>query len=200
MIKKFIIKKAMKTIKNYYPEYNKEQLERIQYGLEAVYLTITKILVIIVASLVLKTFKETIIFLLLFNVLRTTGFGLHATKSWACWITSIPAFVCIPLICKYVEIPNLILITTAVISLTAFIFFAPADTEKRPLIRKKRRLIYKVLTILFGITYLLLTIFVDNLFLKKAIPFAMLIEAIVICPATYKLFKLPYNNYKRYKP
>lgn len=199
MIKKIIITGCMKSIKNYYPDYDKEQLERIQYGLEAIYLSITKVVVIILLSLLLNILKETIIVLLLFNVLRTTGFGLHATKSWGCWLTSIPTFIGIPLICKYVQLPQYLLIGISVISLISFIFFAPADTEKRPLIRKKRRIIYKALTIIFGIIYLILTILLENNFFRTALSLTALIEAILICPLTYKLFKLPYNNYKKYK-
>lgn len=199
MIKKFIISNSMKIIKNCYPNYKDEELEKIQYGLEAVYLSITKVVVIIVLSLILNIFKETIIVLLLFNLLRTTGFGLHATKTWACWVTSLPTFIGIPLICKYVTLPHFLLITIAIISLVFFILFAPADTHKRPLIRKNRRIIYKSLTIIFGIIYLILTIMLDNTFFKTALPLTMLTEAILICPLTYKLFKLPYNNYKNYK-
>lgn len=199
MIKKVIINNSMKTIKSYYPDYDEEQLEKIQYGLEAIYLAITKVVVILVLSLILNTFLETIIVLLLFNLLRATGFGLHATKSWGCWVTSLPAFIVAPLICKHIDIPLYVLIIIASISLLSFIFFAPADTHKRPLIRKKRRIIYKVLTILIGITYLVLIIISDNMFFKNALAISMLIEAVLVCPLTYKLFKLPYNNYKTYK-
>ena len=128
-----------------------------------------------------------------------TGFGLHASKSWACWITSLPAFVGIPYICKYISFSNNVLYVIAFISLINFIFFAPADTIKRPLIRKKRRIIYKCLTIVIGCGYIALMMISKNQFLISALAFSMLIEAILICPATYILFKLPYNNYKRYQ-
>lgn len=199
MIKKFIISNSMKTIKNYYPNYNKEELEKIQYGLEALYLSITKVVIIIIAALLLNILTETLVVLLLFNILRATGFGLHATKSWGCWITSLPTFIIIPLICKHITIPFYLLIGIALLSLICFVLFAPADTHKRPLIRKKRRIIYKILTISLGICYLILIIYSKSQFLKSALASAMLIEAILICPLTYKLFKLPYNNYKNYK-
>lgn len=199
MIKKFIISNSMKTVKSYYPDYSEEEIEKIQYGLEALYLSTTKLVVIIVLSIILGIFKETIIVLLLFNLLRTTGFGLHATKSWICWITSVPTFIGAPLLCKYVSFPNYLLIAIALISLICFIFFAPADTYKRPLIRKKRRIIYKVLTTVFGIIYVALIILLNNSFLQSALALSMLIEAVLICPITYKIFKLPYNNYKTYK-
>lgn len=199
MIKKFIIGNSMNTIKSYYPEYDDEQLEKIQYGLEALYLSLTKTIVIIFLSIILRIFKETLIILLLFNALRMTAFGLHASKSWMCWVTSLPTFIGIPLICKYCSIPSYILITIAVFSLINFILFAPADTVKRPLIRKKKRIVYKVLTIIIGIIYLLLIIFYKNQFLQNALTFSMLIQTILINPLTYKLFHMSYNNYKTYK-
>lgn len=199
MIKKFIVNNAIKIIKNSYPEYDKEQLEKIQYGLEALYLSITKLIVIILLSIILNVFVETLIVLLLFNLLRTTGFGIHATKSWGCWVTSIPTFIGIPFICKYTTIPNNFLLSISILSIIMFIFFAPADTFKRPLIRKKRRIVYKILSIIFGIIYLFLIILLNNHFWKNALALSMLIEAILICPLTYRLFKLPYNNYKNYK-
>ena len=199
MIKQLIISNSIKTIRSYYPNYNNEQIEKIQYGLESIYLSITKLIVILLMSVLLKSLKETIIVLLLFNLLRTTGFGIHASKSWMCWISSVPTFIGVPLLCKYINIPTYILICIASISLLIFILFAPADTKKRPLIRKKKRVVYKVITIIIGFTYLMLIIFIDNTFLKSALSFSMLIEAILICPLTYKLFNMPFNNYKNYK-
>ena len=199
MIKQLIISNSIKTIRSYYPNYNNEQIEKIQYGLESIYLSITKLIVILLMSVLLKSLKETIIVLLLFNLLRTTGFGIHASKSWMCWISSVPTFIGVPLLCKYINIPTYILICIASISLLIFILFAPADTKKRPLIRKKKRVVYKVITIIIGFTYLMLIIFIDNTFLKNALSFSMLIEAILICPLTYKLFNMPFNNYKNYK-
>ncbi len=199
MMKKLIIGNCMKSIKNYYPNYDNDQLERIQYGLESIYLSLTKLLAILLLAILLNIIKETIIVLLLFNLLRMTGFGLHATKSWACWVTSIPTFIGIPLLCKYLTIPKEILIALAILSVICFILFAPADTIKRPLIRKRRRIIYKILTISIGITYLIFIIMVNNPFWQNALMFSMIIETVLICPLTYKLFKLPYNNYKNYK-
>jgi len=199
MIKRIIINNSMKCIKNYYPNYSKEQIEKIQYGLEALYLSITKVIIILIVSFLLNILKETLIVLLLFNILRATGFGLHATKSWGCWITSLPTFIVVPWICKFIVIPLYILIIIASISLLCFLFFAPADTHKRPLIRKKRRIIYKVLTILLGLIYLAGIILINNIFIANALAMTMLIESVLICPLTYKLFKMPYNNYKNYK-
>ena len=198
MVKKIIISNSIRTIRRYYPNYSDEDIEKIQYGLESIYLSLTKVIVILLLSIFLNIFKETIITLLLFNILRTTAFGIHASKSWICWITSVPTFIGIPLICKYITFPIYILLIIASISLINFILFAPADTVKRPLIRKKRRIIYKVLTVIIGIIYLAMIIICKNNFIQNCLSASMLIETILISPLTYKIFKMPYNNYKSY--
>lgn len=198
MVKKIIISNSIRTIRRYYPNYSDEDIEKIQYGLESIYLSLTKVIVILLLSIFLNIFKETIITLLLFNILRTTAFGIHASKSWICWVTSVPTFIGIPLICKYITFPIYILLIIASISLIHFILFAPADTVKRPLIRKKRRIIYKVLTVIIGIIYLAIIIICKNNFIQNCLSASMLIETILISPLTYKIFKMPYNNYKSY--
>lgn len=198
MVKKIIISNSIRTIRRYYPNYSDEDIEKIQYGLESIYLSLTKVIVILLLSIFLNIFKETIITLLLFNILRTTAFGIHASKSWICWVTSVPTFIGIPLICKYITFPTYILLIIASISLIHFILFAPADTVKRPLIRKKRRIIYKVLTVIIEIIYLAMIIICKNNFIQNCLSASMLIETILISPLTYKIFKMPYNNYKSY--
>jgi len=198
MIKNFVINKSIAIIKNSYSNYNQEQLEKIQYGLEAIYLSLTKVFVIIILSIILNIFYETLALLLFFNLLRFTGFGLHASKSWGCWISSVPTFIGLPLVCKHMTLSEYILIFIAVFSLINFLLFAPADTKKRPLIRKKRRIIYKVLTCFTGLIYLIVILYSKNDFIKNTLSFAMLIESLLINPLTYKLFNTTYNNYKHY--
>lgn len=67
----------IKTNKNY----NQTKLEEIRYGLEGLYLLLSKIIIIIFISLILKITKQTLLFLFIFNIIRLPSFGLHASKS-----------------------------------------------------------------------------------------------------------------------
>ena len=96
-MKNNILDKCMKIIKEN-KDYNDTKLEEIRYGLEGIYLLINKLIIIILISIILNIFKEMIIFLLIFNIIRLTAFGLHATKSWICLISSTLAFIGIPLL------------------------------------------------------------------------------------------------------
>lgn len=193
-MKKFIITKCMNYIKKN-TEYDDIKLKEIEYGIVSIYLTFSKIIIILILSVILGIFKEVIIFMCLFNILRTTGFGLHATKSWMCWISSILTFLGIPLLCKYIQINIYIKIFICILGVIFMLKNAPADTKKKPIVNKKRRLIYKVLSTIFAIIFSISAVIIKNNFLSNSFIFALILENIMISPMVYKLFKLPYNNY-----
>ena len=93
MIKSFIIENSLKTISSIYPDYDSVKMNEIKYGLEAVYLSLTKVFVILLITLLLGVFKEAVLLLLFFNGLRTVAFGIHASKSWMCWVSSSILFI-----------------------------------------------------------------------------------------------------------
>ena len=75
---------------------------------------------------------------------------------------------------------------------------APADTHKRPIISKKRRLIYKSLSTILSVIFSVIAIFINNNFISNSLIFSIILENILISPFVYKLFNLPYNNYLTY--
>lgn len=198
-MKKKIINSIMNQIKKY-NDFDDIKLQEIKYGLETVYLTIVKTIVFIIIAILLSTIKELLLFMLLYGILRLTGFGVHAQKSIHCWISSITIFILIPILIKYVPTNIYILYTISIISIILLSIYAPADTPKRPLINKKKRIIYKVLTILVSILYFILIIFIkDNLSLTNTLFYSLLLESFLVTPFTYKIFGVSYKNYKNYK-
>lgn len=193
-----VINTSMKLVENNFPDYDKIKLEELRYGLEGFYMLVTKLIVIFGAAVVLGIFKEALILLLLFNVLRLTAFGLHASKSWMCWVSSSLVFLLCPYLCIHLNIPIYILVTIASICWIVFLLYAPADTKNRPLVNKKKRKIYKYITLFSGAIYIILLFFIKNTFLQNALVCAMIIQSVLIHPMVYKLFRLPYNNYKSY--
>ena len=179
--------------------YSDTKLLEIKFGLEALYLTVTKFIVIIIISLLLNVFKELVLFTALFSILKVTGFGLHAKKSWQCWITSVPIFIGVPYLIKTIQIPEVMLYIALPLILLDICLYAPADTEKRPLINKRKRLIYKIITIITTIIYILLILIIKNSYLTSILFYSLLLESILINPLSYKLFGLKYNNYLNYR-
>jgi accessory gene regulator B len=154
--------------------------------------------VILLITLILGIFKEAVIVLLFFNGLRTTAFGIHAKKSWMCWISSSIFFIGIPYLCIYVNIPTIIQYIMIGFSIICFLLYAPADTKKRPLVRKNRRIKFKILTLIIAFVYILAFFNIQNMFIKNVIVCTMVLESVLIHPLTYRMFKLPYKNYERY--
>lgn len=179
-------------------DYTDEQVEIMAYGLEAVYLTVTKMIVIFALSYVLNVFWEMFFLLIAFNVIRTQSFGLHATKSIYCLISSTIMFVGGAFICKYIALPFWLMLLCAIICNICLFLYAPADTHKRPLINVKKRKKFKFVSCLLGMVYTILIIIFRNYSQVNYLLYGMIIAVIMILPITYKIFNLPYNNYKTY--
>lgn len=192
-MKDFIIDKCVNYIKKY-NDYSNDDINIIRYGLEGIYLTITKVLIIIILSFILGIFKEVIIFLILFNIIRSVAFGLHASSSLVCLISSTLIFILLPYLSLYININVYIKSLISILCILYIYKYAPSDTEKRPIINRKRRLIYRFVSTLICICYSFILLFVDN-FLSNALLFSMILESFMISPTVYKVFKLPYNNY-----
>ena len=189
---------SIKKIKKKYPDYDEEKLEIIAYGLEALYITITKTVVIFGVALILGILKETLLIMISYNIIRTTAFGMHAKKSWHCYVISGTLFIGMALLCKYVDINFYVKLIIYTLSVVTIFLYAPADTYKRPLLNAKKRKIYKIITMLSSLIYLLLiVIFKDNV-ISNYLVLGLLDASLMIHPLTYRVFQLPYNNYKKY--
>ena len=197
-MKKKFLNSCMSAIKNYYPEYDEEKLEIIEYGLEGLYLTFTKLVIIFGLSYYLGILLEVFLLTLSYNTIRFTAFGLHATKSIYCLISSLTMFVGGTLIVLNVTIPFIIKIIIAIICVYFIFKYAPADTEKRPIVSPKRRKIYKTISTITGIIFTILIIVFDKYILSNYLLIGMIEAVIMIHPTVYKIFKLPYDNYKNY--
>lgn len=196
-MKKVVINNTMNFIKNN-NKYNEEQLEIIKYGLEGLYLTISKLIIILLISYLLNILKEVIIFLLIYNIIRATSFGLHATKSWICLLTSTLMFIGFPILCLNIYLSNYIKVIIGLFLILFIYKNSPADTYKRPIVNKKRRLFYKYCSTFIAITFVYISMLINNNFLSNCLIFSIFLQCFMISPLVYKIFNLPYNNYLTY--
>lgn len=193
-MKKIIMNFIMNYIKKN-SNYSKNELLEIEYGLTGIYLTISKMIIIFILAYILGILKEVIIFMFIFNIIRTTAYGLHATKSWICLISSTIIFIIVPLLCKYLIININIKLFVGAISVILIYKNAPADTKKRPIVNKKRRTILKLISTFIAIMFFIISLIINNSFISNCLLFSIIVENILISPSVYKIFKLPYNNY-----
>lgn len=196
-MKDLIIGKQLNVIKKY-NDFDDDKLAVIKYGLESIYILITKTIIILLVSYLLGLLKQTVIFLVCYNFIRIPSFGLHATKSWICLVSSLLIFIILPFICTVITIPMYLKIIIGLIGLAFIIKNAPADTYKRPIISKKRRMFFKICSSIVTIAMILFSLFIEDQFLANSLLFSIILQCFMISPTVYKIFKLPYNNYKRY--
>lgn len=197
-MKNYIINNTMNYILKY-NNYDKIKQEELKYGLVGIYLLISKLIVILILSIILGIFKEVIIFTIIYIPIRAVSFGLHATKSWICLIVSTLLFVGLPFISKYILLPTYIKSITGIISIIMMYKNSPADTHKRPIINKNRRLFFKYSSVIIAIIYTELSMFINNTLIINCLLFSLIIQCFLTSPLIYKIFKLPYNNYKNFK-
>lgn len=196
MKKKFLNSSIRLIEKN--GQYTDEQKEIILYGLETLYLTFTKMIILFALAYLLNIFKEFILLLVSYNIIRSHAFGIHASKSIYCLISSICLFIGGALFCKYISIPFWFMIGISIICNVCLFLYAPADTYKRPLVNRKKRKKFKLISLVLGIIYSILIIVLKNNFIVNYLCIGMIEAVLMILPITYKIFHLPYDNYKTY--
>lgn len=182
-----------------YQECDDLKIKKLKYGLEGIYSLIVKLSVVILIALLTNNLSTTLLFLLFYAGIRTFSFGWHAKSNIACWISTITIYNIIPLLIIKITIPNIIGYVILGIALLSMIIWAPADTPKRPLIRKEQRLKAKILSILVITLYFIIYLITDIQIIKNSILYAITIQTILVNPLTYKLTNTQFNNYKYYK-
>lgn len=197
-MKNLIVKNSLLLIKNNKPEYSDEKIMEIEYGLVSLYLTISKTIVICTIAALLGIFKELVILTIIYNFIRMPSFGIHASKSWMCWISSLLIFIGGTFLCTLITIPINIKTILGIIGIILIFKNSPADTKKRPIINPKRRLTYKIISTFVAITFALLSLITVDNFLSNCFIFTLILQCFMTSPMTYKLFGLSYDNYKNY--
>lgn len=183
-MKEKVVNNIMIKINNNY-DFDEVKLEEIKYGLLGLYSLITKTTVIITLSLLLGFFQKFIIFLLFYSILRSVSFGCHAKTNLKCWIFSTILLLGLPYLFSIIKIKVITKNILWIILFINYLIFSPADTDKRPMINKKRKLKFKFISLIICIIYL----FIINKFssISNLIIAAMLLEGLLINPLGYIL-------------
>lgn len=197
-MRNLIINNSLNIIRKNDPDITDEKLEIIEYGLVSIYLLVSKFLIIIAIAGIFGIIKELLIFTFLYSIIRLTSFGLHASKSWICLIMSTVMFIGAPIICSNITIMNCLKLVIGIIVTLFILKNSPADTHKKPIVNPKRRKFFKIISTIISIIYVGLSLIIKNNFISNCFIISLVCQALLISPTIYKLFKLPYNNYKNY--
>ena len=196
-IKKKFKKSFEVFLKKNLEEISSEELEVALYGMEVFYSLFIKFLVFLALSVLLKCYEEFLIVYLLLSILRSTSFGFHADSEISCYLISfIIIFGTIYISNNYI-FDMLFKGITCILSFFTTLLYAPADTEKRPLLNKNTRSILKVCSCITVIFFSFISL-VNIGFMSTSIICLLIINSVNISPILYKIFKRRYRNYEYY--
>ena len=169
---------------------------KIKYGLEVMYHFITKLIVVIIISLLLHILLENLVFFLFYGLLRMFSYGVHAKTNIGCWVISLSTYIFTGLVIKYMDITNLF--PLLILMSLLIIYYSPADTSSKPIISKDLRRKLKIIVTLILAIYILMYLIIKISLFKDAIILSVLLQLIMVNPVTYLMFKRTYNNYMNY--
>src|SRR5574344_715211 len=198
MNSKVFADKSMIFLKKYKVYNHREEL-LIHYGLETLYILITKMIIITIISLFFNITKEMYIFIFFYGLLRIFASGMHLSSSLGCTIFSTITLIGFPYLCKYSYIDIDCRILLIGISICIFALYSPADTVRKPLLNEEKRIKNKFESSIICYIYLILLFYIKTDYILNCITYSLLLQSILIMPITYKIFNQSYNNYKKYK-
>jgi len=190
--------RSLSYITEFY-SYEAKDLEKLKYGLEAFYSFVTKMGTVLLISVLLGVFKETVILVLFYALLRSFAFGIHASSNLACWLVTISVFGIAPFLATILIIPDFMKMIIIFTGILTFLLYAPADTHKRPLVNSTKRTRGKLLSLIALLPLQVIILFSSNQIISNLALFAIIFQIICLLPITYKIFNMPYNNYKNIK-
>lgn len=179
--------KVTKVIAAQLEDLPEQKLAEIDYGIAVFIANSYKMLLIFITAILLNIFKYFIIAFISFGLLRTFASGVHAKREWTCLPTSAIIFFGILYLGMTIELNIYVLSIIFALCFCAMLWYAPADTEERPIASMKLR---RKLRIMSCITVLVLYAAALRSLgtpVSSIIVFSILIESILILPVTYNL-------------
>lgn len=179
---------------------SKEDYEKVCYFLEIVLINLFKSIQIYVLALLLGTLLETFVMNCAYVLLRGDAGGWHAKSSTICSIFGITVFIGIPLLLQtthYTFSSWLITILSIAILISVWCY-APADTEKNPLISVSERKRKRMSAFFVTLAIIAFSFIVQTAMIQTLVIIGLLVETLMISPLFYKLMKRSYRNYEKY--
>lgn len=172
-----------------------EDKELYQYGFFLLFSRIMFLLVTLFVGLAANVFWESLLFYVMFSVLRGYAGGVHASSEFACDILSTGTFIisvsCIRIM-KYLDWTSVAVFLTIIGGLIILIF-APMDTDAKSLKDTERRYFRKVciiLTILY-ISLAVIFMIIKVLNLLYTISICVALEAVLLLIEKIRQSALP---------
>ena len=194
-MKKYVLDKLMLLVVKD-EVYDEKTLIEIRYGLEAIFISFTRLATFMIINALIGNFLIGLIYAGFFVILKSFSYGFHAKTSFQCWILSALSYIGLPWLANFIHFNEVTIFLLIPFFFITFLLWSPADTYKRPLVNIKKRRVLKIISLIIIIIYSNIIIFVPSL--STIIILGILNQLFFINPLTYFIFQSPYKNYMRY--
>ena len=129
-------------------------------------------------------------------IYRVPSGGVHSRSHIACFITSMILFVGNVLVSSVVRgtYLDIIYILILLFNIPVIYYFAPADTEMKPVASKKQRKQLKIISfICMVVTMLIGRFIITDLTIRNIFIFGTFLQSITMLPPIYKLLRTKYG-------
>lgn len=172
---------------------------KMKLGFEMLLINLSKLVLVYGSAILFHLLWQTLIMHGAYFAIRKTAFGLHASSGMSCSLMSVTMFVGIPYLCEhYILLNNFEIGFIGLLSTLLLYRYAPADTDKFPLLGKARREKLRKTTTKSSLLIVLLALAVPSPTVKALLLLGVLLQVLMILPITYKLLKRSYNNYENF--
>lgn len=172
---------------------------KMKLGIEMLVINLTKSFIVYGVAIAFHILLQTLILHAAYFAIRRVAFGLHANSSTICTIISVLAFVGTPILCQYIWFNNYLVIGLGVILTLLLYRYAPADTDKYPLLGVERRNKMRKEAVITCIIIMIIALICPSPMIKSLLVCGVLIQVVAILPVSYKLLKRSFNNYEKYE-
>ncbi len=129
-------------------------------------------------------------------IYRVPSGGVHSKSHIACFVTSMILFGGNVIVSSLVKGPylDIIYILIFMINIPIIHYFAPADTEMKPVVSKKQRNMLRIISYVCMTTTILIGRFIiTDLVIRNIFIFGTLIQSITMLPFIYKILGTKYG-------
>lgn len=197
-VNKFLCEKILNYFKNNL-NLNSLEIEKLYLGIMIIGLNISEMIIVFIISFFMGIIKCTILFSIMFVILRLTAAGVHCKTSLSCIMLTSIIYIGSSYISINYPLNMYLTFAISIISTLLLYKYAPADTANRPILGLDHRKKLKIKTTIIASILILINLLILNNIIFNLTMFALLFEAVSVLPCSYKLMKTSYNNYENYE-
>lgn len=173
------------------PDIDDEKAEIINYGLQNIFGEVPKLFIMMAIAYFLGIWQLTLITMLIIMPYRCVSGGVHLKTHIGCIISTCLMYCGVAYISKYIVMGSVIkYIITFIIwvfSMVMIHYYAPADTENVPILRKKERKYKKIVSYCIFTVAMIIALIIPNETISNIIIFGYFVQTCMITRLVYRL-------------